>query len=171
MSPTEGLAHSIHTRLIAKARERGLEAQLLVERYALHRFLFRLSMSSHAKRFVLKGAQLMLIWMGDSARTTRDADLLGFGEITDAELGRIMGDVCREPVTDDGMHYVVDSIRIAPIREETAYGGRRVKLQARLGNARLPIRVDVGIGDAVTPDPEWVELPGMLGMPAARMRA
>ena len=171
MTATEGLAHSIRTRLVAKAKELGLEAQLLLERYALHRLLFRLSRSRHADRFLLKGAQLMLIWIGNSARTTRDADLLGFGEITDDELKQIMTDVCKEPVIDDGMEYLADSIRITPIREETVYGGRRVKLQARLGNARLPIQVDVGIGDAVTPEPEWVELPQMLHLPAPRLRA
>jgi len=171
VTATEGLAHSIRTRLVAKAKELGLEAQLLLERYALHRLLFRLSRSRHADRFLLKGAQLMLIWIGNSARTTRDADLLGFGEITDDELKQIMTDVCKEPVIDDGMEYLADSIRITPIREETVYGGRRVKLQARLGNARLPIQVDVGIGDAVTPEPEWVELPQMLHLPAPRLRA
>ena len=171
MTATEGLAHSIHTRLVNRAKESGVEAQLLLERYALHRLLFRLSKSDHADRFLLKGAQLMLIWMGESARTTRDADLLGFGEITDAELERIMADICMKPVADDGMEYLADSIRTSPIREETAYGGRRVKLQARLGNARLPIQVDVGIGDAVMPEPEWVELPSMLGFPAPRLRA
>lgn len=171
MMATEGLAHSVHTRLVAKSKELGIEAQLLLERYALHRLLFRLSKSSHADRFLLKGAQLMLIWIGESTRTTRDADLLGLGEITDDGLRRIMADVCTEPVIEDGMEYLADSIRVTPIREETAYGGRRVKLQARLGSARLPIQVDVGIGDAVTPEPEWVELPQMLDLPAARLRA
>lgn len=171
MTATEGLAHSVHTRLVAQAKGSGIEAQLLLERYALHRFLFRLSKSRHADRFLLKGAQLMLIWIGDSARTTRDADLLGFGEISDDELKRIMTDVCTEPVIDDGMEYSADSIRVMPIREETAYGGRRTKLEARLGNARLPVQIDVGIGDAVTPEPEWVELPQMLDLPAPRLRA
>jgi predicted nucleotidyltransferase component of viral defense system len=171
VTATEGLAHSIHTCLVAKAKELGIEAQLLLERYALHRLLFRLSKSSYVDRFLLKGAQLMLIWIGESTRMTRDADLLGFGEITDAELGRIMADICMEPVVDDGMEYLDKSIRITPIREETAYGGRRIKLQARLGNARLPIQVDVGIGDAVMPEPEWVELPQILDLPAPRLRA
>lgn len=171
MTATEGLAHSMHTRLVARAKELGVEAQLLLERYALHRLLFRLSKSCYVDRFLLKGAQLMLIWIGESTRMTRDADLLGFGEITDAELGRIMADICMEPVVDDGMEYLAKSIRITPIREETVYGGRRVKLQARLGNARLPIQVDVGIGDAVMPEPEWVELPQILDLPAPRLRA
>lgn len=171
MTTTEGLAHSIHARLVARSKELRVEAQLLLERYALHRFLYRLSESQHADRFLLKGAQLMLIWIGETARATRDADLLGFGELSDSELQRIVADVCNHLVTDDGMEYLVDSIRIAPIREEIAYGGRRIRLQARLGNARLRIQIDVGIGDAVTPEPEWVELPQILDLPAPKLRA
>ena len=171
MTATEGLAHSIHTRLVARSKELGMEAQVLLERYALHRFLFRLSKSVHADRFLLKGAQLMLIWIGETARATRDADLLGIGDLADSELQRIITDLCNQTVTDDGMEYLVDSIRIAPIREETAYGGRRIHVQARVGNARLRLQIDVGIGDAVTPEPEWVELPQMLDLPAPKLRA
>jgi len=69
------------------------------------------------------------------------------------------------------MEYLADTIRIARIREETTYGGRRVKLQARLGRAMLTIQIDVGVGDAVTPGPEWVELPPMLDLPVAKLRA
>jgi len=168
---TEGLAHSIHTRLVARSKELGIEAQLLLERYALHRWLYRLSQSVHADRFLLKGAQLMLVWIGETARATRDADLLGFGDLSDGELLRIITDVCTQSVTDDGMEYLVDSIQIASIREGTAYGGRRIHLYARLGNARLRLQIDVGIGDAVTPGPEWVELPQMLDLPAPKLRA
>ena len=171
MTATEGLVHSIHTRLVARSKELGIEAQLLLERYALHRWLYRLSQSGHADRFLLKGAQLMLIWIGETARATRDADLLGFGDLSDSELQRIITDVCSQPVTDDGMEYLVDSIQISSIHEETAYGGRRIHLYARLGNARLRLQIDVGIGDAVTPGPEWVELPQMLDLPAPKLRA
>ncbi len=171
MRPTKGLAHSIHVRLVARAKELGTESQLLLERYALHRLLYRLSVSEHAERFLLKGAQLMLLWAGEMVRSTRDADLLGFGNLSNDNLQSIFADLCALLVPDDGMEYLVDTIRISPIREETAYGGRRVTIQARLGNARLHLQVDVGLGDAVTPEPEWVELPQLFDLPAIRLRA
>ena len=171
MSSAQGLAHSVHTRLVARAKELGIEAQALLERYALHRFLYRLSTSRHADRFLLKGAQLMLIWIGESARATRDADLLGFGDLSDDNLRQIFADLCVVDVPNDAMEYQADTIRIVPIREENAYGGRRVFIQARLGNARLQLQVDVGIGDAVTPEPEWVELPQLLDLAAPRLKA
>lgn len=43
----------------------------------MERFLYRLSISSHATRFVLSSS-LFLVWEGKSHRVTRDADLLGF---------------------------------------------------------------------------------------------
>jgi len=79
MNRTTGMAHSVHVRLVAHAKELGIEAQMMLERFALQRLLYRLSKSAHAERFVLKGAQLMLVWMGETVRPTRDADLLGLG--------------------------------------------------------------------------------------------
>ncbi len=171
MSKTQGIAHSVHTRLVARAKELGIEAQLMLERYALHRLLYRLSKSQHTERFLLKGAQMMLIWIGETIRATRDADLLGLGELSDQTLRQIFSDLCTMDVNADGMEYLPDTIRIAPIREDNAYGGQRVFIQARLGNARLRLQIDVGIGDAVTPEPMWVELPQLLDLPVARLKA
>lgn len=44
-------------------------------------------------------------------------------------------------------------------------------MRARVGAARLTVQVDVGIGDAVTPAPEWLDYPGLLDLPRPRLRA
>jgi hypothetical protein len=44
-------------------------------------------------------------------------------------------------------------------------------LTAHLHNARIPLQIDVGFGDAVTPAPETVTYPSALGYPAAHVRA
>jgi hypothetical protein len=62
-------------------------------------------------------------------------------------------------------------VTVEAIREEDAYGGRRVMLQGRLGAARLTVQVDIGIGDAVTPAPQWLEYPSLLDLPPPRLRA
>jgi len=54
---------------------------------------------------------------------------------------------------------------------EDQYGGQRVKLRGLLGNARLALQIDVGIGDSVTPEPEWIEYPSLLDLPKPRLRA
>ena len=148
-----------------------MDPNLVLTRFALERFLCRLSRSPHAGRFVLKGALLMLVWLGETIRPTRDADLLGYGEITEESLRRIFEELCKIHVDPDGLDFLPSSIRVAPIRPEDAYGGVRVTLQARLGKARLRVQVDVGIGDAVSPEPTWLDYPALLGFPRPRLRA
>jgi hypothetical protein len=74
-------------------------------------------------------------------------------------------------VEPDGLVFLADTVQAQPIREEDAYGGRRVAAQARLGPARLTIQVDIGVGDAVTPAPQWLEYPSLLDLPRPRLRA
>lgn len=170
-NPREGLARSVQVRLARHAREIGVDPNLMLTRYAVERFLYRLSKSPHAERFVLKGALLMLVWLGEKLRPTSDADLLGFGELTAETLARIVSEVASEAVEADAVEFNADSVRVEPIRAEDDYGGWRATIQARVGAARLTVQVDVGIGDAVTPAPEWLDYPGLLDMPRPKLRA
>lgn len=170
-SVREGLARSVQVRLARQAKAIGVDPNLVLTRYAVERFLYRLSRSPYAERFVLKGALLLLVWLGETLRPTRDADLLGFGDLSDDALTQVFVDVCGIEVEPDAMTYVGDSVRLEPIREENAYGGRRVTLLAVIGAARVTVQVDIGIGDVVTPAPEWLEYPSLLDFPRPRLRA
>lgn len=169
-NPNEGLARSIQVRLAAHAKAIGVDPNLVLTRYGVERFLYRLSRSPHAERFVLKGALLLMAWLGETLRPTRDADLLGFGDLSDDELVGILRDVCAVEVEPDATSFLPDSVQVEPIRVEDAYGGRRATIEGRVGKARLTVQVDVGIGDAVTPSPEWMDYPGLLHLPRARLR-
>lgn len=54
--------------------------------------------------------------------------------------------------------------------DEEAYQGVRVKFTALLGRARVPLQVDIGFGDAVTPRPEIAKFPTLLDFPAPNLR-
>lgn len=56
--PVKNVAASVQARLLARARERGDDFQLLLLRYANERLLFRLAASGHGSNFILKGAAL-----------------------------------------------------------------------------------------------------------------
>ncbi len=168
---SSGFAQSVQTRLVRHAKALGVDPNLILVRFAVERFLYRLSRSPHADRFVLKGALLLLVWLGEMIRPTRDADLLGFGDLSDGSLASLFKEVCGIEVEPDAMIFLADSIRITAIRPQDAYGGKRITIQARLGPARLRVQVDVGIGDAVHPEPKWLEYPSLLGLPGARLRA
>lgn len=173
MSKTrDGLAQSVQVRLVRHAKAIGVDPNLVLTRYAAERFLYRLSRSPHADRFVLKGVLLLLAWLGETLRPTRGADLLGFGDVSEATLARIFGEVCGIEFDPDAMIYLADTIDVAPIRPENDDGGYRVTVQSRLGPARLRVQVDVGIGDVVTPEPAWLdEYPALLDLPGPRLRA
>jgi len=113
---------------------------------------------------------MMLAWLGEELRPTSDADLLGFGELTDVSLARILSEIIGEEVEPDAVEFIADSIRVEPIRLEDDYGGWRAILPARLGAARLTVQVDVGIGDVVTPGPVWLDYPSLLDQPHPRLK-
>ena len=166
-----GLSQSVQVRLVRHAKTLGVDPNLVLARYATERLLYRLSRSPHADRFVLKGALLLLVWLGETIRPTRDADFLGFGDLSGEGLAATFTEICAVEVEPDGLRFDASEIRVAAIRPEDAYGGQRVTLLARLGPARLRVQVDVGIGDAVTPEPEWIEYPSLLDLPRPRLRA
>ncbi len=67
--------------------------------------------------------------------------------------------------------FLPETVRVSPIQEADQYGGERVTFEGRLGKVKLPLRVDVGIGDAVYPPPEWLEYPSLLNVPRPVLRA
>jgi hypothetical protein len=166
----KNLAASVKARLQNEAARRGEDFNLLLLRYGIERLLFRLSQSSHAGRFLLKGAMLFVVWDEKTHRPTRDLDLLGFGPSEKEDLRKVFQDVATTPVVDDGLFFDPESVRAEEIREDSAYGGVRVRLMAKLGTAELPVQVDVGVGDAVTPAPETVQFPTLLNFPAPVVR-
>lgn len=169
--PRDALARSIQARLARHARSIGVDPNLVLTRFAVERFLYRLSRSPYAEQFVLKGALLMLVWLGEGLRPTSDADLLGSGDLSDEALVSIVKTVCELPVEPDAVEFDGGSVSVEAIREEAAYGGRRVRVKARVGEARLTVQLDIGFGDVVTPEAEWLDYPALLDFPAARLLA
>lgn len=171
MSPAEhGVAHSVRQRLLNRSRETGEDYNLLLTRYAVERLLYRLSQSEHVDTFVLKGAMLFAVWTGALHRPTRDLDLLGFGDASEERLVGVFRNVCDQPVDNDGMSFDAKTVTGAPIRDEHAYAGIRLRIAATLGNARLKLQVDVGFGDVVTPEARIETYPTLLDSPAPQLR-
>jgi hypothetical protein len=142
----------------------------VLNRFALERLLCRLSTSAHADSFLLKGALLFALWYDDPHRPTRDADLLGFGQDDADRLIAVFRDVAAMSM-EDGIVFDVASVRAEAIREDNTYGGTRINLVARMGSARCSLQIDVGFGDAVTPEAQTVVFPTLLNdFPAPTLR-
>jgi nucleotidyltransferase AbiEii toxin of type IV toxin-antitoxin system len=169
--PPTDLAASVRERLRQVAAKRRQEPQLVLTRYGVERLLYRLSRTPAGERFILKGAVLFYIWEGEIPRPTRDVDFLGYGEASPKAVAAVFREVCGATVEPDGLSFMSSSVRAAQIRDRQEYGGVRVKLTAMLGRARVPLQIDVGFGDAVTPGAEVATFPALLDFPAPRVRA
>jgi hypothetical protein len=164
--------HSVFQRLLNRARESGDDFNLLLVRYGVERFMYRLGISPFRGSFILKGASLFLVWRGQNYRVTRDVDLLGYGDPDPELLLGVFRAICEIGCTeDDGIDYDVDTLKVEEIREGQEYDGVRVTLSCLLHQARIPIQIDIGFGDAVSPAPELIEYPTLFGGPAPVLRA
>src|ERR1700722_6118810 len=162
---------SVRARLLDRAHAERSDFQILLTRYAIERPLYRLSVSGHRDRFILKGAMLFVTWVANPFRPTRDLDLLGFGDNDDQALAETFRAICSEPVAEDGVTFDAAGLQAAPIREDVEYGGVRIRTTATIAGARIPIQVDVGFGDAITPAPLEVDYPTLLDNPAPHLWA
>ena len=164
-------AASVQARLLNLARASGEDFNLVLNRYATERWLYRLSQTPERERLWLKGALLFQLWFDAPHRPTRDADFLGFGPVDADALRTTIETVCRV-TSDDGVQFDAGSIRVEEIREEANYGGLRVRLVGQLGQARCSVQLDVGYGDAVTPGVDEIQYPTLLDdTPAPRLKA
>ncbi len=164
------LAASVRARLFNKAKKDGVNFQRLLVRYALERVLYRLSISPEKDHFLLKGALLFDLWYDVPMRPTRDIDLLGFGLAEIPHLVAVFEGICLLDV-DDGISFDVKSLKAEDIRKESNYSGTRLTLTGLIDNAKCPVQIDIGFGDAVTPAPELAIYPVMFDdMPAPSLR-
>ncbi len=168
-TPTN-MARSVKDRLLNIARQEGRVFDVLLVRFALERLLYRLSISVHRDRFVLKGGMLVTVWVEDDNRVTRDADFLGHG---DSDPERLAADF-REIMaieSDDGLVFDLDALAATAIREEMEYGGTRLKTAAYLEKTRIPVTIDIGFGDVMADATQRLDYPTLLDLPAPNVRA
>ncbi len=169
MEKKKNTAASIRAKLKNKASDLGVEFQSLLVRFGNERLLYRLSQSAYEKSFLLKGAALFAVWMGEPHRPTQDMDLLAFGESDIPTLENVFREICAI-AGEDGLEFSEESIKGAEIRAEKIYQGVRIKLLAFLDGARIPLQVDIGFGDAVTPEAETETIETILDLPKPKLK-
>lgn len=169
--PLVNIAQSVHQRLLTRAQKEGRPFNQLLQHYAIERFLYRLGRSRHAEKLLLKGALLLRVWQIPMARPTMDIGMLGRTAGTPEALVVILRECMALKVEDDGMRYDPEGVTTEAITLDADYQGWRIRFKASLGNARVTMQVDVGIGDVVYPAPIWIDYPVLLDQPAPHLLA
>ena len=164
-------AASIRARLLALAQSKGEDYQRVLGRFAIERFLYRLGRSPYRDKFAIKGATLFTLWTGQTPRPTKDLDLLGRGSSSIEEVEQTIRAICGIHEGEDGITFDIASVEGTTIKGDDEYEGVRIKLRAELAGAQIPMQIDIGFGDAVSPEPELVSFPVLLPMEAPFIRA
>jgi hypothetical protein len=165
------VAASVRSRLLNRSRDEGLLYNDLLQSYALERWLYRLSVSDYADRFILKGALMLSVWNLPFTRPTRDIDLLAATDNDPENIRSIISAICQTDVEDDGVRFDLDTITCFPISEDARYSGVRSTFTGYLDTARLPMQVDMGFSDKVTPAPIEISLPTLLPFPPPSLQS
>lgn len=150
-------------RADAAARGVPVATQEYLLRHALESFVARLTQTVHAQDFILKGG--LLLGAYGVRRPTKDADSNAISaDVTPTHLRRVVQDIAAVEA-DDGVHFLLDTLAVADIRENADYPGVRVRLQASVSSWQGVIAWDVSTGDPIVPAPLKVTLPRILGDP------
>lgn len=163
------LAASVHQRLLNKARKSSRPFNELLQHFAIERFIYRLSKSPHADKFVLKGALMLSAWAGSVSRPTMDIDLLGKIENNLDTIIAVVTDICTIEAESDGIVFHKDTVTANRITEDADYKGVRILLRGSLGSTRLFLQIDIGFGDVIIPGPSKIEYPVLLNFPQPKL--
>lgn len=131
------------------AKEKNINAQILMRNYMLERLLERIALSEFQDKFVLKGGMLVAAIVGIDIRSTIDMDatIKNYPLSLDT-IENIFNSILSVPL-DDGVTMVLKSVK--EIRSEAEYAGVRVTLESQMGGTRIPLKVDITAGDVITP--------------------
>lgn len=172
-STSQAFRSALEARLRNVAHRRGIDLQRLRRRVAFDRLLARL-FSEDDPLWILKGGYALELRLEDRARSTLDLDI----SVPHPDLLRMMA-TAREGISDTLMVYnhvqqaaerdLQDGFRFliaAPTKELAGApgGGIRCPIEAHLAERRFEsFRLDVGLGDEVLDQPDWVEGGSLLG--------
>lgn len=163
-------AMSIRQKLLNKANAENRPFNEILQYYCMERFLYRLSVSPHADKFILKGALMLRVWQAPEIRPTMDIDMLGRTVNNLADITEIFREICElDSADDDGLVFDGKHLNGEQITEDAGYPGVRVRIPVMLETAVLKVQIDIGFGDAVYPDPQKYLFPVLLNSPAPNL--
>ncbi len=169
---TKNIAASVRQKIKNKAREGGRPFAELLQYYAMERFLYRLTMSKHADRFILKGALMLRVWqtakISNQSRSTMDVDMLGTTSNNIESICSQVADIISIESTD-GLVFDHTTLQGKIIKEDAEYEGVRVRFKGILDSALVHMQIDIGFDDVIYPNPILAELPTVLDSPAPKL--
>ncbi len=162
---------TVRSQLQNRAKNAGRIFMEVLQYYAIERFLYRLSISQYSNLFILKGALMFQVLQVQDRRTTLDIDFLAYFKNEVESLEKVIKDICRINIKkEDGLIFDADSVVGERIKEGAEYEGVRIKFKGFLGKSRIPMQIDIGFGDVISPKPQVIEYPTILDFPKPKLK-
>ncbi len=165
LSP-RNLGASIKAKLLRLSRESGRTNESFLNQYFYERFLYRLGESAYRDSFLLKGGMLLIAYdSSDRLRPTRDIDFSVVAlPLSEQAVEMALTEILADKKHEDGVHFLIDTIRIQQIIDEVERPTLRVSLRAMIEgtNTRSDLRFDIASGDTIVPEPRELTYPTLL---------
>lgn len=142
---------AVQLKALVKNKSNGNsnKANTLIRNYAMERFLERVSLSKYKNNIILKGGMLVSHLVGLDNRSTMDIDTTIKNYNLNKEDVLKMVEEIASIHLDDCMVFEIKDVD--SIMDEHEYPGIRVKLECKLQNTRIPLKIDISTGDIITP--------------------
>ena len=153
---------SIRAKLMNLSKSSNIDFQSIITRYIHERILYRISKSEYKNKFILKGGHLLYAHFGLVSRPTVDIDFSGH-EISNLPeiLIQAFSKILVIPY-DDALVFEIDTIYYQLIKEEHKHQGCRLVFNAKLDSIKQQIKIDLGFGDVIVPEPNQINYPVLL---------
>lgn len=109
----------------------------------------RVTLSKYKDNFILKGVMLAAAMVGLDNRATMDIDTSIRNLPLDMEHAKKIVEEIAAVKIDDNIRFEIKDI--SNIMDEAEYGGVRLSLTAFLDTMKIPLKIDISTGDAITP--------------------
>ena len=158
----KNVGESVLAKLKNLSRETGMDMLSYIRLYAQQRLLYRISVSDVAGDFCLKGG-VMLAAYNDGAlfRSSEDIDFHGFADGSLEDIEDAIKSAIAVDIEDDGVRFDITNMRSVKEHIGNIKGGK-ISLTAYVHTARVPLRVDVGFKNIITPEAKPMEIPTLL---------
>ena len=162
----KNLGASLNQRLKNLSKERNRPFDEILRYYAIERFLYRLSISSYAEKFFLKGGLMLKIWDSMDHRATMDIDLLARTSNQIKNLHSIISEIAAITSEEDAIVFDTEKLILRNMQTTEDYHGVNARFSAKLFTTITPVLIDIGFNDIIIPKPQKIKYPTLLEMSA-----
>ena len=144
------MAASVLARLKNKAKADGISYQQCLQLFFQEEFLRKLSASKYKDNLILKGGLFIYTLTNFESRATIDVDFMLHGLSNDmVRMDEIIAEILAVPTGNDLITF--KALPTEPIAANRKYHGVSTQITGYIKNVRVPLSVDIGVGDVIVP--------------------